>query len=226
MLTFTSLIQSKPFTFYVGEEEKPIVVHAAVIAATSQYFDALINGGMRESEEGSAKLADVQFDDFLRFCAYAYCGDYEGPTIGAAEKGPDDGSSLLLTHARLYCFASIRFIEPLRELALENLKGGLWGVPDLLCGDSEFSSGIEGYLKLVKYVYSDASNLPGRASSGQVDELKQLVTKDVVKNLCVLHDTDEFNSLLEEGGEFVSDFWASLKAKLYLNGEHAFWWDT
>jgi hypothetical protein len=57
MLTFASLIQSKLFTFYVGEEEKPVVVHAAVIAATGQYFNALINGGMKDIQRAIGEAA-------------------------------------------------------------------------------------------------------------------------------------------------------------------------
>jgi hypothetical protein len=200
------------------------VVHAAVIAATGQYFDALINGGMKESEEGSAKLADVQFDDFMRFCEYAYRGGYTAPPR-TEEKGHSDFLPRALAHVRLYCFASTRLIEPLRKFALGHLRNDLSFVPDLYHSNSQFSSGMEGYLKLVRYVYSDASNLPGRVSSGKVDELKQLVSEDVVDNLYILHDMDEFSSLLKEGGEFVPDFWVALKVRLSRNGEDEFWWD-
>jgi hypothetical protein len=201
------------------------VVHAAVIAATSQYFNALINGGMKESQEGSAKLADVQFDDFMRFCEYAYRGDYTAPPW-TDKKGHSDFLPRALAHVRLYCFATTQLIEPLRKLALGNLKDHLGIVPNLYNGDSQFSSGMEGYLKLVKYVYSDASNLPGRASSGKVDELKHLVSEDVVDNLYILHDMDEFSSLLEEGGKFVPDFWVALKMRLSRNGRDEYWWDN
>ncbi|KAF1971354.1 hypothetical protein BU23DRAFT_569869 [Bimuria novae-zelandiae CBS 107.79] len=74
--TFKDFIQSPQFTFFVGNEGKPIVVHAAAIAATSEQLDALINGGMEESEKRCARLEDVQVDDFIWFCEYAYRGDY------------------------------------------------------------------------------------------------------------------------------------------------------
>jgi hypothetical protein len=55
------------------------VVHAAAIAATSPQLDALINGGMEESNNRCAKIEDVRIDDFVRFCEYAYRGDYMVP---------------------------------------------------------------------------------------------------------------------------------------------------
>ncbi|KAF2802379.1 uncharacterized protein BDZ99DRAFT_202149 [Mytilinidion resinicola] len=77
--TFEDFIQSHQFTFFVGQEGKSIVVHAAAIAATSQQLDALINGGMGESETRCARIEDVKVDDFIRFCEYAYRGDYTVP---------------------------------------------------------------------------------------------------------------------------------------------------
>lgn len=73
------LILSPRFTFLVGQEKKAIVVHAAAIAAVSQQLDALINNGIKESEERCGKLENVQVDDFIRFCEYAYRGDYTTP---------------------------------------------------------------------------------------------------------------------------------------------------
>ncbi|ORY10230.1 hypothetical protein BCR34DRAFT_588707 [Clohesyomyces aquaticus] len=74
--TFEDFIQSHQFTFFVGQEGTPIMVHAAAIAAASQQLNALINGGMEESKKRCARIEDVTVDDFIRFCEYAYRGDY------------------------------------------------------------------------------------------------------------------------------------------------------
>ena len=66
------------------------MVHAAAIAATSQQLDALINGGMEESETRCARIEDVKVDDFIRFCEYAYRGDY---TVPPWEELPPEPSS-------------------------------------------------------------------------------------------------------------------------------------
>lgn len=89
-LKLGSFILSHQFTFFVGQEEKPIVVHAAAIAATSQQLDALINGGMQESATRCVRIEDVKVDDFIRFCEYAYRGDYTTPPW---EKVPPEPSS-------------------------------------------------------------------------------------------------------------------------------------
>jgi hypothetical protein len=211
MLTSTSLIQSKLFTFYVGEEEKPVVVHAAVVAATSQYFNALINGGMKESQEGSAKLADVQFDDFMRFCEYAYRGDYTEPPPNDDETVEVNVAVELLAHARLYCFASIRLIETLQHLALEKLSVALCTSDRLLRSGYNCPSFMTEYLALARYVYSDASNLPERTSFGNIDELRDRVVENILNNIEEIDETDEFKALMKEGGEFVWDFWVAVK---------------
>jgi hypothetical protein len=187
------------------------VVHAAVIAATSQYFNALINGGMKESQEGSAKLADVQFDDFMRFCEYAYRGDYTAPLPTDDETVGINISIELLAHARLYCFAGIRLIEPLQDLALGKVWIALRKSDELIGSISNCASYMEGYLALARYVYSDASNLPERTSFGNIDELRDRVVKNILKNIEEIDETDEFKALMKEGGEFVWDFWVAVK---------------
>jgi hypothetical protein len=56
-----------------------VVVHSAAIAATSEYFDALINGGMDEAQKKCARFEDVRVEDFVRFVEWAYRGDYGVP---------------------------------------------------------------------------------------------------------------------------------------------------
>ncbi|PVH91542.1 hypothetical protein DM02DRAFT_704448 [Periconia macrospinosa] len=87
--TFESFIQSHQFTFFGSHDGKPIVVHAVPIAATSQQLDALVNGGMVESETRCAKIEDVEVEGFIRFCEYAYRGDYTVPMWEELPPEPD-----------------------------------------------------------------------------------------------------------------------------------------
>ncbi|RFU31927.1 hypothetical protein B7463_g4426, partial [Scytalidium lignicola] len=73
------LFSSKLFTFVVGEKEARITAHANAIANQSVTLDALINGSMNEAQTGVAVLKDVQEDTFVRFCQYAYIGNYKAP---------------------------------------------------------------------------------------------------------------------------------------------------
>ena len=283
-----SFIQSHLFTFIVGPERKSIVVHAAAIAATSQQLDALINGGMEESATRCANIEDIRADDFMRFCEYAYRGDYTVPpweelplepshTPGKkkskkgrvpptaweepapepeeapAEPDPwqvpepppevmsisrsplriqfyarnylkdgDPKASILqcfkpkpnsasnqnftpvfLAHARLYCFAHLRLIASLKSLTLEKLHKTLKDF-------KLYTNRVRDIIELVRYVYSNA-DLPDRGDDGTLDDLKQLVVEYIVCEIDVIGKCDEFVKYIEEGGEFVGDFWRTAR---------------
>lgn len=303
-LKLSSIIQSHQFTFFVSQEGKPIVVHAAAIAATSEQLDALINGGMKESEARCAKLEDVQVDDFIRFCEYAYCGDYTippwedlptepssvpgihlqnneddgwGPILQSKKKKhkkgrtvpplgdlapeevpepePDfveavyeecepqyeiripsrtllrtqfnsrnylkgDGSKdtilrrfepkansaveqnftpVFLAHARLYCFAQLRLIAPLKALTLDKLHKTLMGF-------KLYTQRVGDIIELARCAYSNL-DIPDRSDDGTLDDLRKLVVEYIVCEIDTIGKCNEFISYMEEGGEFVGDFW-------------------
>jgi hypothetical protein len=284
------------------------VVHAAAIAATSQQLDALINGGMEESETRCARIEDVKVDDFIRFCEYAYRGDYTVPpweelpsepssTSGKNQQNGDDGwgdlaslskkkkgrkgraapepppepppieidypqesrvydepkfeaapepqyevrpisrtplrtqfnsrnylidsgpkalilqqfepkpnsavdqnfTPVLLAHARLYCFARLRLIAPLKALTLDKLH-------KTLLNFKLYAKRVGDIIELARYAYSN-SDLPDRSDDGTLDDLRKLVVEYIVCEIDTIGKYDEFVKYMEEGGEFVGDFW-------------------
>jgi hypothetical protein len=78
-LTMLRFVQSDLFTFYIGEERQPFIVHSKAVAATSRYFDRLVHGGLSEAQTRSAELKDTDPDTFVRFLEYAYRLDYIVP---------------------------------------------------------------------------------------------------------------------------------------------------
>ncbi|KAH7078310.1 hypothetical protein FB567DRAFT_132339 [Paraphoma chrysanthemicola] len=76
---FYSILHSKLFTFLIGDEESPIVVHSGAIAALSLPLERLINGPMKEAQENVARLAELEIAEFERVCEFAYRGDYAEP---------------------------------------------------------------------------------------------------------------------------------------------------
>ncbi|KAF2108670.1 hypothetical protein BDV96DRAFT_555910 [Lophiotrema nucula] len=289
-LTFKDFIQSHQFTFFIGQEGKPIVVHAAAIAATSQQLDALINGGLEESETRCARIEDVGVDDFIRFCEYAYRGDYTVPPweelppepsstsgenqqngdddswgdwattskkkkgkkgqvasiwdeiVAAPEPGPGDGppisrttlrtqfksrnylndggpkalilqhfepkpnstvdqnfTPVLLAHARLYCFAHLRLIAPLKALTLDKLHKTLMDF-------KLYAKRVADVLELARYAYSNP-DLPDGSADGTLDDLRRLVVEYIICEIDTIGRHDDFVNFMEEGGEFVGDFW-------------------
>ena len=285
------------------------MVHAAAIAATSPQLDALINGGMEESGARCAKIEDVRVDDFIRFCEYAYRGDYTVPPweeippqpSSSVEKNPEnndhdgwgqfgpsskkkkgkkgrlvlespatevdytqesraidlfgnevapklqhevrsvsrtplrtqfstrnyltDGgpkalilqhfepkpnsakdqnfTPVLLAHARLYCFAHVRLITPLKALTLDKLH-------KTLLIFNLYAERVGDIIELARYVYSNP-DLPDRGDDGTLDDLRKLVVDYVVCEIDTIGEYDEFTKYVEEGGEFVGDLWRLAK---------------
>jgi hypothetical protein len=108
-----------------------------------------------------------------------------------------DFTPVLLAHARLYTFADMRLVHPLKELALHKLHTTLVNlkVQQERIGD---------VLQLARYTYD---NGPGRSDTGVVNDLRQLVVEYMACEVGVIGKHPAFKTLLEEGGEFVSDFW-------------------
>lgn len=76
---WNSVFRSKQFLFVVGKDQTEFAVHSAIIAKQSKALDVLINGPMAEASDGRAVLKDVDEDTFIRFCQFAYTGDYVTP---------------------------------------------------------------------------------------------------------------------------------------------------
>ncbi|KAF2445156.1 hypothetical protein P171DRAFT_514295 [Karstenula rhodostoma CBS 690.94] len=79
--SFSDLVLSELFTFYVGtgENKDAVRAHSRAIAATCDYMRNLIEGGMKEAHDRTAEQ-DVELEDFVRFVEYAYRGDYTAPS--------------------------------------------------------------------------------------------------------------------------------------------------
>lgn len=60
-------------------------MHSKIVATTSEYFDALVNGDMVEAKTRVAELQDVRSEDFVRFLEYAYRHDYTVPCFSEEE---------------------------------------------------------------------------------------------------------------------------------------------
>ncbi|CZS92466.1 uncharacterized protein RAG0_03035 [Rhynchosporium agropyri] len=79
--SFEAIILSRLFTFVVGIEAVPIVVHEATLADQSPELAALMRGNMSESLAAEARWEDVDTGTFIRFAQFAYTGDYTSPQM-------------------------------------------------------------------------------------------------------------------------------------------------
>lgn len=78
-ISFDKILSSRTFQFLVGPdcpERKPFTIHTAVVEDHSAPLAVLMNGLMREATDGIAILDDIDEQTFVRFCEYAYMGDY------------------------------------------------------------------------------------------------------------------------------------------------------
>ncbi|KAH8726983.1 hypothetical protein GQ44DRAFT_791088 [Phaeosphaeriaceae sp. PMI808] len=288
--SFADLIQSDIFTFYIGKDKKPIEIHSGIVAATSNYFQTLVNGNILEAKTRSAEIKDIEPEDFARFVEYAYRNDYTVPkwiydespepdsnevrymlssnsvdfdnvilgkeggyvpphlrakmklTTAKKSRAFDENVSenstsdlrsgfkersymsggnprrgmlkgfsaksnsaahqnftpVLLAHARLYSFADMRLIHSLRNLTLHKLHR-------TLASFKLYEQRVGDMVQLVRWAYDNGSN---RAESGELDDLRQLVVEYMACEVDTVGNHKEFKALLEEGGEFVSDFWS------------------
>ncbi|KAI1764225.1 hypothetical protein GGR53DRAFT_466494 [Hypoxylon sp. FL1150] len=73
---FELIAASKPFRILVGPDKKEFTIHTELLSRMSKPLDTLVNGGMKEAEEGVAEWPEVDEGTFVRFWEFAYTGDY------------------------------------------------------------------------------------------------------------------------------------------------------
>ena len=102
---------------------------------------------------------------------------------------------VLFAHAWLYTFACLRWIEPLKRLALHKLH-------QTLLDFTPYPERLVDVVELVRYAYDNGE---GRKDNGTVEELRALVTEYVASQVSVFKKDKHFVQLLEEGQEFAVD---------------------
>jgi hypothetical protein len=86
------IFTSEPFTFLVGDSKSKIVVNGAAIAQLSPALDTLVNGSMKEAHAKTAEIPDITEEEFVRFCQFAYTGDYSPVQSKQASSDPGPSS--------------------------------------------------------------------------------------------------------------------------------------
>ncbi|KAF1838836.1 hypothetical protein BDW02DRAFT_564687 [Decorospora gaudefroyi] len=111
-----------------------------------------------------------------------------------------DFTLVFLAHARLYTFAYMRLIDPLKRLALHKLH-------KTLLGFQLYKRRIGDVIELARYAYGTGED---RKEDGTIEDLRKLVMEYMACAVSTFGKHDDFVSLLEEGGEFVGDFWRTV----------------
>jgi hypothetical protein len=108
-----------------------------------------------------------------------------------------DFTPVFLAHARLYTFADMRLIYPLKGLALQKLYM-------TLSAFQLYHQRVGDIVKLARYAYDHGSD---RSTAGVVNDLRELVVEYIASEVEIVGKHPDFKALLEDGGEFVTDFW-------------------
>ncbi|MCJ1413152.1 hypothetical protein MMC19_007256 [Ptychographa xylographoides] len=132
-MSFEQLLRSPMFTFIVGSDKVPFMIHSAAVAQQSQTLDSLLNGPMLESQERCASFNEVQTETFSLFCQFAYTGDYETPLCTIAEAFVEsDGFETTVVSAEAASDTSteLAILKESRPSVLrpENTGWGEWGI--------------------------------------------------------------------------------------------------
>jgi hypothetical protein len=111
--------------------------------------------------------------------------------------------SIFLAHARLYNFADMQLAHPLKQLTLHKLH-------QTLMGFQLFRSRVGDIIELARYAYDHNMD---RREDGAVDKLRMLVVLYITREIEIIGKTKEWEALIEEGGEFVVDFWRACRVE-------------
>ncbi|KAB8225822.1 hypothetical protein BDV33DRAFT_163377 [Aspergillus novoparasiticus] len=107
----------------------------------------------------------------------------------------EDFTPVFLGHARLYVLADKYGIESLTQLVLEKLKQTL--------NDFKLSAAnVTDIIELVRFTYAHTPRLV----TGK-NELRTLVMMFIISSIGQIGETESFQELLGDGGDFVVDFW-------------------
>ena len=121
-------------------------------------------------------------------------------------KVDQDFTPVFLAYGRLYTFANMKLVEPLKRLVLHKLHRTLMDF-------KLYVKRVGDVIKLARYAYNSDCT-PDREIHGTIDKLRRLVVEYIACEIDTIGKCSEFVELLEDGGEFVSDFWGI--AKKYL----------
>ena len=185
------------FDGFDGPAEIPAVVIDPLPTPSPPPAEALplVNGSYASIPRGKKIKLTLKQSQWLGFKKLKF--DIDLPPIdicpNANTEPCEDYSQVFLCHARLYVFADRYDTEPLRELSKHKLHRSLVAF-------TLYTERVGDIVALLRYVYA---NTPDRDHVR--DALRELVMQYVVCHYDKMAPSEEFLSLMEEGGACVRD---------------------
>lgn len=75
------IFQSRQITFVIGKEQKKYSIHESAFTLLSRPLEALLKGGMQESQNAKVIWGEVEDDLFFALVDFAYHGSYAPPSL-------------------------------------------------------------------------------------------------------------------------------------------------
>lgn len=126
------------FTFDVGHDDvKSFKLHSRLVSMCSPVFDAMMNGKMKEANEGRVQLKNVDHETFTRFAEHLYGQDYNPAEALVMVHQPKD-SETLCSKLQYYTVPTKHAAEPVSGSVFGH-DAFSWTEP-LAATDNEWSS--------------------------------------------------------------------------------------
>ena len=122
--------------------------------------------------------------------------------IRAKSSPSEDYTEVFLCHARLYVFAEQYDIQPLKGLAFQNVQ-------QALAAFSLVPERVGDVVALTRYIYEKTSE-PINAA----EPMRYLLQLYIGYQMATLIETDDFEELLRDDEEFLSDFCSLVKRRI------------
>ncbi|KAJ3955389.1 hypothetical protein N0V92_008090 [Colletotrichum tropicale] len=100
--TMEDIVQSRQITFVIGKEQKEYSIHESALSRLSRPLEALLTGGMQESQNAKVIWGEVEDDVFLALVDFAYRDSYVAPSLRKVDQqthSSDSGTSKSVSKA-------------------------------------------------------------------------------------------------------------------------------
>ena len=180
-------------------EESAASVENEVPEEAQIYNDRIANGSKHLAKYRLHQL--LSSDEYPLPDSYKRFADRFIPFSNTSSR--QDFTPVFLGHARLYVLADKYDVQPLKELVLHKLH-------QTLKSFSIYTARVVDLINLVRFAYSDEST---PTYNDRVDDLRKLVVHYVATTLESIAESEPFMELLQDGGDFVKDFWRVVWSK-------------
>lgn len=206
------------FTILAGETKTRFTAHIGLLVAKTGFFRSLLRAPWTETQSNEIDWTDWDSGTVRRFLSWLYTDKYDVPDpVSATTTNPAspvrrnrsgfnpasedvDYSPVFLAHAKLYVFSQYTATTDLKHRIIENLLSLLKSISTIP---------TSAMVELVRYVYDNTD-----APTNHEEPLRLVVSAYCALNYLKLRGVGLFRSLIEEGGDFVGDFWEKIGIKI------------